>query len=185
MISDPEPRRVASSSIVVAGLERLLRGSVIIAAVVKITSPVRRVSERFDAVVRRRFAPDRERDVRARRVIEDNTLFKWISARLDNVVSAWRQSAAARLVAPIADDFRQAEPRHVVRLVGWMVIVAAMVYRLMVGFRDPLITRGSIAAWLGILAAGALLMVMPGPIGAAWRAKFGGRVVGPSDDVRS
>lgn len=185
MTPSTDSRRIVSSSLVVGGFARLLRGSVVAAAIAAIARSGRRVADRCEAFVRRRLVPDPRRDADARLLIEDNTLFRWINGRTDRVAAAWNQSAAAGLLRPIADDLRRAEPWYIVRLIGWMVMVAAIVYRLIVGFRDPLITRGSIASWIALIAVGAMLMAMPRSIGAAWQAKFSKDRHTSDDDIRT
>lgn len=164
-------RSFSSSSIVITGIRRMLRGSVLLAPLVTAASPGG-TAARWEKFVRDRLAPDLGHDVDATALIAATAPVRWLTGRLQQIAAGWQDSTASRLLTPMAADLRQLPAPHRVSLVGWAAIVAAVVYRSLVGFRDPLVSRGSIAAWLAVIGVGGLLMALARPLAAAWQAKF-------------
>jgi len=100
-------------------------------SVVVESSIVVRWVRRIVRVSRSALAPQGDRetpeDVDAWRVVEGSWLVTRVESVLGGIGAAWRDTIAAGLLKPVARGLQALDPAGRVRLIGWVLFVAALV----------------------------------------------------------
>ena len=134
------------------------------------SSIVARSVRRAFTVGRRAMAPQGGRQIPAAvdewQVVEGSRLVMRVESMLGVIGTAWRDTLATGLLKPVARDLQALEPAERVRLIGWMLFVAA----LMTGAwraQDRFVSWSILLSVVTMLTGGAV-MKWSASIVAAW-----------------
>lgn len=158
------------SSLVIRLLRRVVNGSRVCALLVALARGVLRATHRVEGLIARGVAPRDETATLARvtAVVEDSRLLTTMERCLALPSVAWRHAAAGGRVQAALRQARALEPWQRVRLLGWMLFVAVLTYRLLVGFSDPSIRSVDLIVWGGTLALAVGVMWRCRKVASAW-----------------
>ncbi len=168
------------SSLVIRWLRRVVSTSRLCAFLAAVARPMLRAARRVEDLIARGVTPHDEAAALARVtvVVEDSRLLTVVKGWLAIPCATWRHSAAGKWVESVLRHVRALEPWQRVRLIGWMLFVAVLTYRLMVGFGDPSARSVALMVWGGMLALSLGLMWGCRKVASAWvhRAEARSRV---------
>ena len=158
------------SSLVIRWLRRVVSSSIVCTFLVVLARPVLRAARHVEELIARGVTPRDDAAALARVTVmaEDSRLLTVVKGWLALPSATWRHSAAAGCVEAALHQLRGLEPWQRVRLIGWMLFVAVLTYRLLVGFSDPSIRSVDLMVWGGMLALALGLMWGCRDVALAW-----------------
>ncbi len=158
------------SSLVIRWLRRVVSTSKVCAFLVALARPVLRAAHRLEGIIARGVTSRDETAALARVtvVVEDSRLLTSVERCLTLPSVAWRHATTGGCVEAALHQARALEPWQRVRLIGWMLFVAVLTYRLLVGFSDPSIRSVDLIVWGGMLALALGLMWGCRDVALAW-----------------
>ena len=158
------------SSLVIRWLRRVVGSSSVCTFLVALTRPVLCAARRVEGLIVRVITPrDEAADLaRVTVVAEDSRLLIAVERCLALPSAAWRHAAAGECVQAALRQIRALELWQRVRLIGWMLFVAVLTYRLLVGFSDPSIRSVDLIVWGGMLALAVGMMWGCRDVALAW-----------------
>ena len=158
------------SSLVIRWLRRVVSTSKVCAFLVALARPVLRAAHRLEGIIARGVTSRDETAALARVtvVVEHSRLLTAVERCLALPSVAWRHAAAGGCVQAALRQARALEPWQRVRLIGWMLFVAVLTHRLLVGFGDPSTRSVDLMVWGGMLALALGLMWGCRAVASAW-----------------
>ena len=157
--------RTWQSSQVIGLLRRIGRGSLVCLVIVRLG---RSLSSRSSWIAKQ-FAsrPPSRTFPHATRMAATSTVLTAVEHFFVRTARAWRQSAVKvalidRVIAPL-------EAWQRVRLIGWVIVVAAITHA-MLGFATLFPSWRGLVMWVFVLVIGISLIVACRPIAVAWRS---------------
>jgi hypothetical protein len=158
-------------------------------AVGRAAQSVVRGVKRFDAAMARTRSTrsDVDDEQRVKAVLVQSRLVRGIDAVLDVPPRAWASSAVRRRLQPVLDEVRAQPADEQLRLVGWMLIAAAVTHIVLVVLFSEPVGWPTWTAWTVFLGVACALVVWRREIVAAWanRRPWVRRLLRESETVES
>jgi len=157
---------VVESSLVVGWLRRVVSSSVVCAFLAAVVRPVLRAARYRRGKMAPRAVPRDEAAVTA--VVNSSCLLTAVEGCFITSSMAWRHSAAGGFMTHAFHQVRALEPWQRVCLIGWMLLVAVLIYGLLVGFDDLFASSVALMVWGGLLVLALGLMWGCRAVALAW-----------------
>lgn len=171
---------LVESSLVIRWLRRLVSSSRACVFLVALARPMLRAARHVEDLIAQGTTLHNDAAALARVtvVVEDSRLLTVVKGWFAIPCATWRYSVADKLVESVLRHVRALELWQRVRLIGWMLFVAVLTYRLLVGLSDPSIRSMDLITWGGMLVLSLGLMWGCRAVASAWvhRAEARSRV---------